>query len=152
MQEIKLFRGTRGIVSKVGKEQVADVDLSRLDPGGTSHWLNDEIINFYGALIMERSERFASNKENLLNGAMKKRKTKVEYLNIHYFSTFFWPKIEKSYKDTRLNKWTKKVRQSWQRFHQTYLFIPLVRHFPKRCCSHPHQPRECTLDSCRDQL
>jgi sentrin-specific protease 1 len=112
LQEIKAFRSIRGVVSRVGKEQVADTDLSRLDPGGTLHWLNDEIINFYGALIMERSERFASNKENLLNGTIKKRKGKVEHLNVHYFSTFFWPKIEKSYKDTRLNKWTKKVRLS----------------------------------------
>ncbi|KAF8514523.1 hypothetical protein JB92DRAFT_140256 [Gautieria morchelliformis] len=108
LQEIKLLRSKYGIVSRAGKEQVADTDLSRLDPGGTLHWLNDEIINFYGALVLERSERFAANKENLLNGAVKKRKGKVEYLNVHYFSTFFWPKVEKSYKDTRLNKWTKK--------------------------------------------
>lgn len=110
LQEVKLLRTRRGIVSKAGKEQVADTDLSRLDPGGTLHWLNDEVINFYGALVLERSERLAANKENLLNGVTKKRKAKAEYLNIHYFSTFFWPKIEKSYKDSRLNKWTKKVR------------------------------------------
>jgi len=94
----------------VGKEQVADGDLTRLDPGGATHWLNDEIINFYGALILERAEKVTASKENRVNGAIKKRTRKPEYLNVHYFSTFFWPKIQKNYKETRLNKWTKKVR------------------------------------------
>ncbi|KIJ45745.1 hypothetical protein M422DRAFT_98692, partial [Sphaerobolus stellatus SS14] len=108
-QEVKLLRTKRGVVSKFVKEQVADSDLTRLDPYGYTHWLNDEIINFYGALILDRSDRHASNKENVANDRGKKRKGKApEYLKIHYFSTFFWPKMERGYKESRLNKWTKK--------------------------------------------
>lgn len=104
------MRSKRGFISKIAREQVAGSDLARLDPSGHLHWLNDELINFYGALIIDRAKTYAANKENMINGAGKKRKGKApEYLNVHYFSTFFWPKIEKGYKEGRLNKWTKKV-------------------------------------------
>ena len=43
----------RGTLSKTGREQVADKDITRLRP---HQWLNDEIINFYGQLILSRSE------------------------------------------------------------------------------------------------
>jgi len=108
-QEVKLLRTKRDLVSKFAKEQIGHGELARLDPAGQLHWLNDEIINFYGALILDRSEKFAANKGNVVNGTAKKRKGKApEYLKVHYFSTFFWPKIEKGYKESRLNKWTKK--------------------------------------------
>lgn len=92
----------RGIVSKYAREQVTDADLSRLWP---SQWLNDEVINFYGALILGRSE---GSKENPgVNGVTHgKRKP----LNVHYFSTFFWSKLKgEGYDKGRLAKWTKKV-------------------------------------------
>ncbi|EKM60133.1 uncharacterized protein PHACADRAFT_192531 [Phanerochaete carnosa HHB-10118-sp] len=41
----------RGIISKGVCEQVSNKDLRRLHPG---QWLNDEIINFYGEMIMCR--------------------------------------------------------------------------------------------------
>lgn len=103
-----LLRQKRGVIAKIAKEQIADTDISRLDSKGRSRWLNDEIINFYGALLMQRAENYITNKEN--RGDETKRKGKEpEYLNIHYFNTFFWPKVEKGYKESRLSKWTKKV-------------------------------------------
>jgi sentrin-specific protease 1 len=99
----------RGVISKYAREQVSDSDLVRLRPGS---WLNDEIINFYGALLLGRSEGACSSsskeKENkgIVNGSGKKSK----FLNVHYFSTFFWTKLEKEgYEKGRLAKWTKKV-------------------------------------------
>jgi len=87
----------RGVVSKCAREQVSDKDLARLRPG---QWLNDEIINFYGQLIMTRAE--ASKEKSGMKG--KKRP-----LNVHYFSSFFWSKLEKDgYEKARLAKWTKK--------------------------------------------
>jgi sentrin-specific protease 1 len=109
----------RGTISKSGREQVADKDIARLRP---HQWLNDEIINFYGQLILSRSE---SQKENskttpagkhingLVNGIKGKGKaeaTDKKPLDVHYFSTFFWPKlIGDGYDKGRLAKWTKKV-------------------------------------------
>ncbi|KAF5368390.1 hypothetical protein D9758_002346 [Tetrapyrgos nigripes] len=106
----------RGVISKYSKEQVSDTDIARLRP---SSWLNDEIINFYGALLLGRSETCAagassSDKENksqsngVVNGVGGGKKGKV--LNVHYFSTFFWTKLEKDgYEKSRLAKWTKKI-------------------------------------------
>ena len=110
----------RGAVSKTGREQVADKDIARLRP---HQWLNDEIINFYGQLMLSRSE---SQKESslpipaggringLVNGINGKAKAKAvekkPLLNVHYFNTFFWPKLTKEgYDKGRLAKWTKKV-------------------------------------------
>ncbi|QRW00650.1 Ulp1 protease family, carboxy-terminal catalytic domain protein [Ceratobasidium sp. AG-Ba] len=82
----------RGTVGKVGREQVSHTDLSRLGP---AQWLNDEIINFYGALIMARSE--------------EAKKDKAKALDVHYFNSFFFAKLEDpGYDKARLGKWTKK--------------------------------------------
>jgi len=100
----------RGVVSKFAKEQVSDSDLSRLRPG---QWLNDEIINFYGAMILARSE---ASKEN-------HSKSKKKPLDVHYFSSFFWSKLtQDGYEKGRLGKWTKKVN-----FHQV-TYCKLLAH------------------------
>ncbi|KAJ7071228.1 cysteine proteinase [Mycena amicta] len=89
----------QGVISKYAKEQVTDQDILRLRPG---KWLNDEIINFYGALVLGRSD---DCKENSWKGAKDQKP-----LNVHYFSTFFWSKLEKEgYDKGRLAKWTKKI-------------------------------------------
>ncbi|TDL28824.1 cysteine proteinase [Rickenella mellea] len=93
--EADRFLQKQGIVSKLEKEQVTNRDLDRLRPG---QWLNDELINFYGQMILSRSIEADAAKEN--------GKT---YLNVHYFSTFFWPKLQTGYEKSRLAKWTKKV-------------------------------------------
>ncbi|KAH7089386.1 hypothetical protein BKA62DRAFT_776884 [Auriculariales sp. MPI-PUGE-AT-0066] len=83
-------------ISKVARESVAPADLTRLRPG---QWLNDEIINFYGAMILERSN--AAEKE--------KGKRKGRILDVHYFNTFFWPKLNEGYEKSKLAKWTKRI-------------------------------------------
>ncbi|KAF7320248.1 Cysteine proteinase [Mycena kentingensis (nom. inval.)] len=86
----------KGFISKYAKEQVSDQDIMRLRPG---KWLNDEVINFYGAMVLGRSE---AGKENSAKGSKP--------LDVHYFSTFFWSKLEKEgYEKGRLAKWTKKM-------------------------------------------
>ncbi|KAJ3507661.1 hypothetical protein NLJ89_g6179 [Agrocybe chaxingu] len=90
----------RGVIAKFAREQVSDQDISRLRPG---QWLNDEIINFYGAMILARSE---ASKEN----PNSSKKPSKEPWNIHYFSSFFWAKLVKEgYDKGRLAKWTKKI-------------------------------------------
>jgi sentrin-specific protease 1 len=126
-KRVNAFLTQRGVISKYAREQVTDADLSRLWP---SQWLNDEIINFYGALILGRSE---GSKENpsvnnpsvnnpSVNGVSHgKRKP----LNVHYFSTFFWSKLKgDGYEKGRLAKWTKKV--GWSQLKCPSSDIPLV--------------------------
>ncbi|KAF8958609.1 hypothetical protein BDZ97DRAFT_1906421 [Flammula alnicola] len=75
------------------KESVSAADLKRLLPGG---WLNDEIINFYGALILARSTTEAAG--DLLES------------RVHYFSSFFWTKLSgEGYAKGKLASWTKKI-------------------------------------------
>lgn len=90
-------------------------DLTRLRPG---QWLNDEIINFYGALILDRAERARQDKENnnslaangVVNGKGHAKGLKGQKpLKIHYFTSFFWPKLMAGYEKSRLHKWTKMV-------------------------------------------
>jgi sentrin-specific protease 1 len=102
--EVSRLLKKRGVISKVARLQVTDVDISRLKPGT---WLNDEIINFYGQLILERSEAHP-RKNGVKNGA---RSDKGTILNVHYFNSFFFEKLaQEGYDKARLAKWTKKVR------------------------------------------
>ncbi|KAH9005983.1 cysteine proteinase [Lactarius hatsudake] len=93
--EVSRLLGKRGIIAKVAGLQVSDADLSRLRPGT---WLNDEVINFYGQLILDRSASHPRN-TSVKNGA---RSEKGSILNVHYFNSFFFEKL------ARLAKWTKK--------------------------------------------
>ncbi|NWQ90291.1 SENP2 protease, partial [Burhinus bistriatus] len=64
-------------------------------------WLNDEIINFYMGLVMERSK-------------------KEEYPAVHAFSTFFYPKlISGGYK--AVGRWTRGVDV----FKQDIVLVPV---------------------------
>lgn len=105
-KNVKEIMQKRGVVAKFAKEQVSHTDLSRLLPG---QWLNDEIINFYGAMLLARSE---GAKENPTLEAKGKRAVRGP-LNAHYFSSFFWSKlVSEGYEKGRLAKWTKRVRAS----------------------------------------
>lgn len=98
------FLQKRGVIAKVARLQITDADLGRLKPGV---WLNDEIINFYGQLILERSQASPRNK-NVKNGARSEKNT---VLDVHYFNSFFFEKLsQEGYEKARLAKWTKKVR------------------------------------------
>jgi sentrin-specific protease 1 len=110
------------VVSKHAREQVLDRDISRLGP---SQWLNDEIINFYGALILGRSEESKENPvpKSITNGH---KSDGPKALNVHYFSTFFWSKLlADGYEKGRLAKWTKKVCG----FHAIHLGRLLLMHW-----------------------
>lgn len=99
---VKALFAKHGVIAKCAKEQVSDSDIARLRP---HQWLNDEIINFYGQMILTRSEEC---KENAGRNGFTKGRGKP--LNVHYFSTFFWSKLQKEgYEKGRLAKWTKKV-------------------------------------------
>jgi sentrin-specific protease 1 len=102
----------RGAISKCVREQVTDKDISRLRP---YQWLNDEVINFYGQMLLLRSEDSKENSFlsiNETNGRVNGNVVgKTNYLNVHYFNTFFWTKLkDEGYEKGRLAKWTKKVR------------------------------------------
>ena len=102
--EVSRVLKRRGVIAKVARLQVVDADLCRLKPGT---WLNDEIINFYGQLILERSE--AHPNKGVKNGARSEKNT---ILNVHYFNSFFFEKLsQEGYEKARLAKWTKKVRR-----------------------------------------
>ncbi|KAJ7706402.1 hypothetical protein B0H17DRAFT_919159 [Mycena rosella] len=99
--QVTALMSRRGIISKYAREQVTDQDIMRLRP---NKWLNDEVINFYGALILGRSDACKENPAT--NGKSKVKKP----LDVHFFSTFFWTKLEKEgYEKGRLAKWTKKI-------------------------------------------
>jgi sentrin-specific protease 1 len=131
----------RGIISKHAREQVTHQDLSRLTPGV---WLNDEIINFYGSMILARSE---ASKEN--PGANGVAPGKGKPLNAHYFSTFFWSKLKgEGYEKARLAKWTKKVSGSNFRDGLTQWYILLVRSVFEGRRPYSGQSQQCPLDRC----
>lgn len=110
--EVNVILRKRGIISKIAREQVSDKDISRLQP---CQWLNDEIINFYGAMILSRSELFRHKPP--LNGT---KKSKI--LDVHYFSSFFWTKLlGEGYERARLAKWTKK----FDIFAKDIILIPI---------------------------
>ncbi len=78
------------------------MDIRRLMPG---EWLNDELINFYGAMILARSEACQGNSVQV-----NCKGTTTGLLSVHYFSTFFWAKLcSEGYEQGRLAKWTKRV-------------------------------------------
>ncbi|KAG8913284.1 Smt3-specific protease, partial [Tulasnella sp. 417] len=119
---VKSYMQDRGFSVKVGREMVTAKDIGRLTPAS---WLNDEIINLWGAMIMERAERYKAAKTGAasINGKGKEKELPdnddadpgrfghPEPLpNVHYFNTFFFPKLEnEGYEKARLGKWTKTI-------------------------------------------
>jgi hypothetical protein len=88
-EQVTMLLQKRGQIATIAKEVVNDVDIGRLRP---QQWLNDEVINFYGAMIQARSD------------------ADERLLRIHYFSSFFWNVLKRDgYKKGRLSNWTKKV-------------------------------------------
>ncbi|KAG6885941.1 hypothetical protein C0993_007443 [Termitomyces sp. T159_Od127] len=109
--QVEIILKKRGVISRYAREQVNDTDLSRLLPG---QWLNDEIINFYGALLLGRSDDCKENPP-------KQKASGMQVLNVYYFSTFFWSKLREGYEKGRLAKWTKKV----DIFSKDVILIPI---------------------------
>jgi sentrin-specific protease 1 len=107
-EEVNRILNNPRFTSKAGREQVHRADILRLQPGA---WLNDEVINFYGQLIVDRAAAHEGGKENIEN---RKQSTTSKLrqrrpLKVHYFNTYFWPKVQIGYKQSNLKKWTKKV-------------------------------------------
>uniref|UniRef100_A0A1A8IF27 SUMO1/sentrin/SMT3 specific peptidase 2 n=1 Tax=Nothobranchius kuhntae TaxID=321403 RepID=A0A1A8IF27_NOTKU len=79
------------VLSAAFKLRITQRDLATLQEGG---WLNDEVINFYLSLIMERSSG------------------KAGQLKVYSFSTFFFPKLRGGGQPgghTAVKRWTKAV-------------------------------------------
>lgn len=128
-EDVENILRKRGVVAKFAREQVSDVDISRLYP---CQWLNDEILNFYGAMILARSE---SNKENAQ--AVGKRGGN-NLLDVHYFSSFFWDKlIKEGYERGRLAKWTKKASAEKLGFCNEVDGHLSDQSLLEGCCPHP---------------
>jgi sentrin-specific protease 1 len=108
--EVTALLSRRGVIAKFARETVTDQDLARLQP---AQWLNDEIINFYGALILARAEGAKENRAGpaKANGAGPTAQAgRGAPLDAYYMSSFFWEKLVKDgYEGGRLAKWTKKV-------------------------------------------
>lgn len=83
-------------MAKCAREQVETKDLRLLNP---AQWLNDEVINFYMAMLQER----ANNDLIEVDGKKKKRR------DIHCFNSFFYAKLEQDYTKSKIGRWTKQV-------------------------------------------
>ncbi|XP_060054543.1 sentrin-specific protease 2 isoform X3 [Erinaceus europaeus] len=88
------------ILSSAFKLRITRGDIQTLK---NYHWLNDEVINFYMNLLMERNK-------------------KQGYPTLHAFSTFFYPKL-KSGGYQAVKRWTKGVNL----FEQELILVPIHR-------------------------
>ncbi|XP_052014083.1 sentrin-specific protease 2 isoform X2 [Apodemus sylvaticus] len=88
------------ILSSAFKLRITRGDIQTLK---NFHWLNDEVINFYMNLLVERSK-------------------KQGYPALHAFSTFFYPKL-KSGGYQAVKRWTKGVNL----FEQELVLVPIHR-------------------------
>ncbi|TKY90583.1 hypothetical protein EX895_000581 [Sporisorium graminicola] len=118
----------RGVVSTVQGAQVSDFDVAKLRP---RQWLNDEVINFYGTLILNRAND-ADKKRTAALAAAKdapvsptpisksskkgdKNKPKRPYdksldafWRVHFFSSFFWTNLKSKGFDG-VKRWTRRI-------------------------------------------
>ncbi|KAG0004058.1 SUMO1 sentrin specific peptidase 1 [Entomortierella chlamydospora] len=90
-----------GEVAEGFNVSVLKKDIHTLRPG---QWLNDEVINFYGNLIMARS------------------KESTTLPKVHVFSTFFYKTLSENGYD-KVRRWTKKVKI----FEMDYVLMPIHR-------------------------
>jgi sentrin-specific protease 1 len=66
---------------------------------GPGQWLNDEVINFYMALLQQRADK------EMIEVDGKKQKKR----DIHCFNSFFYSKLAQDYAASKVGRWTKKV-------------------------------------------
>jgi len=88
------------VLSSAFKLRITRGDIQTLK---NYHWLNDEVINFYMNLLVERNK-------------------KQGYPALHAFSTFFYPKL-KSGGYQAVKRWTKGVNL----FEQELILVPIHR-------------------------
>ena len=86
------------VLSDAFKLQLTRKDISTL---GGLNWLNDEIINFYMNMIMERGKQ-------------------KDFPSVHAFNTFFYPKIVSS-GHSGVKRWTRRM----DIFSMDYIMVPV---------------------------
>ncbi|XP_074429643.1 sentrin-specific protease 2-like [Larus michahellis] len=86
------------IMSSAFKLRVTRQDIRTL---GNLCWLNDEVINFYMGLVMERSK-------------------KAGYPSVHAFSSFFYEKLTSGGYEA-VGRWTRRV----DLFHKDIILVPI---------------------------
>uniref|UniRef100_V5EHA7 Ubiquitin-like protease family profile domain-containing protein n=2 Tax=Kalmanozyma brasiliensis (strain GHG001) TaxID=1365824 RepID=V5EHA7_KALBG len=123
---------TRGTVSAIPGAGVEDRDIAKLGPG---QWLNDEVINFYGTLILiraneadkKRTEAMKTAKDApapitttaVTNGAVARKNAKSipkrpydssldAFWRVHFFSSFFWSNLKTRGFDG-VKRWTRRI-------------------------------------------
>lgn len=104
-----------GRIATIAGAEVNDKDIRKLLPG---QWLNDEVINFYGNLILiranqaekERDEAIKAAKESGDANKLKKPyDTKLDaFWRVHFFSSFFWENLKNRGFDG-VKRWTRRV-------------------------------------------
>lgn len=120
-------RGERAdrVCATLGDASVTHRDVQCLRPG---EWLNDEVVNFFGALLNDRDRRWhapiTSSNNDASDDASKAAATATatatatttttmcETLpHCHVFSTFFYTALttQKRYNYARVRKWTKSI-------------------------------------------
>jgi Ulp1 family protease len=88
------------VIATLPSAEVAAKDISKLLPG---QWLNDEVINFYGVMVMRRNQAATERrqKKQPLEGD-------EDLLDVWVFSSFFFEKLcNAGYQGVK--KWSKKV-------------------------------------------
>lgn len=96
----------RGLKVSVPGAQVTAHDLGKLRP---RQWLNDESINFYGALLMQRSQRAVEKRKEALGaGALKVPMELRAYWDVHFFNSFFYEKVS-AQGHKGVARWTRRV-------------------------------------------
>ncbi|KAI9095515.1 hypothetical protein DFS34DRAFT_651317 [Phlyctochytrium arcticum] len=98
VEDVLSTRNLNKIISSAFNIDIAIRDLHTLRDGS---WLNDEVINFYGQLIMKRNA------------------SSPDMLKVHCFNTFFYKYLGQNYNLVR--KWTRKI----DIFEYDMLIIPI---------------------------
>lgn len=92
----------RGFSISIPGAQVEHRDLVKLRPG---QWLNDESINFYGQLILQRSQRSAASRSKLRPQA---NVIPLDFWDVHVFSSFFYHKLA-TMGPSSVARWTRRL-------------------------------------------
>jgi len=107
MVEDALDGDTDDVISEGFNVELKRGDILTLENGV---WLNDEVINFYFNLIMERN-----------------KKNQQKYANCFIFSTFFYPLLQQGF--VRVKKWTRKFNVDIFNLDKVIVPIHIVNHW-----------------------
>lgn len=103
-------------------------------------WLNDELINYIGVLINNRSD--AADKDEKLRGEGEKRLRKTFVFNTNFFTMFG----EQGF--AKVKRWTRKVRFCSRLIRVSFADLPrawspsTVRHVREGHHHYPRQPQQ----------